>query len=431
MRRTKAMIMTTLMSLVMFNNIAYASESVVVEENEITIFEDAKDEKYVNMKVEEEKKNKTELLDNKTERYLNENGLFDEEIEKLDDETLEELMKSSNKDIQVYTSFYEYIEPDEDNSDADDNSENETVKSSDDTVIAESSLVELTKDEINAVIAEKYYDVDISEMEEKDDNTVLDDVLEAVGLKPVNVYAYETINSVDNSDNMKGTYLKKSILIVPEKLGNKQYYKLITNYTWLTMHENRMLDVAIVSWDDNAKYDNSNIAYRETYAKVTTDYTDTVRRQLTGELLSTSHGTEEKKLIKNYVNENSPDLNRTLDSGNVAITNHRMYAFVDLMDDTLVPKDYERKVYRREVNSINIMMCTYIRKVDDSDNVTIGSYYFHTRAKQVYDIKGLKYQFTSHALNITQFILRNLDCVKDKIFVFCVFFFFVFLFFLK
>lgn len=38
MRRTKAMIMTTLMSLVMFNNIAYASESVVVEENEITIF---------------------------------------------------------------------------------------------------------------------------------------------------------------------------------------------------------------------------------------------------------------------------------------------------------------------------------------------------------------------------------------------------------
>lgn len=151
----------------MFNNIAYASESVVVEENEITIFEDAKDEKYVNMKVEEEKKNKTELLDNKTERYLNENGLFDEEIEKLDDETLEELMKSSNKDIQVYTSFYEYIEPDEDNSDADDNSENETVKSSDDTVIAESSLVELTKDEINAVIAEKYYDVDISEMEEK------------------------------------------------------------------------------------------------------------------------------------------------------------------------------------------------------------------------------------------------------------------------
>ena len=415
MRRTKAMIMTTLMSLVMFNNIAYASESVVVEENEITIFEDAKDEKYVNMKVEEEKKNKTELLDNKTERYLNENGLFDEEIEKLDDETLEELMKSSNKDIQVYTSFYEYIEPDEDNSDADDNSENETVKSSDDTVIAESSLVELTKDEINAVIAEKYYDVDISEMEEKDDNTVLDDVLEAVGLKPVNVYAYETINSVDNSDNMKGTYLKKSILIVPEKLGNKQYYKLITNYTWLTMPENRMLDVAIVSWDDNAKYDNSNIAYRETYAKVTTDYTDTVRRQLTGELLSTSHGTEEKKLIKNYVNENSPDLNRTLDSGNVAITNHRMYAFVDLMDDTLVPKDYERKVYRREVNSINIMMCTYIRKVDDSDNVPIGSYYFHTRAKQVYDIKGLKYQFTSHALNITQFILRNLDCVKDKI----------------
>lgn len=53
-----------------------------------------------------------------------------------------------------------------------------------------------------------------------------------------------------------------------------------------------------------------------------------------------------------------------------------MYAFVDLMDDTLVPKDYERKVYRREVNSINIMMCTYIRKVDDSDNVTIGPIIF-------------------------------------------------------
>lgn len=415
MRRTKAMIMTTLMCLVMCNNIAYASESVVVEEDEVTIFEEAKDEKYVNKKVEEEKKNKTELLDNKTERYLNENGLFDEEIEKLDDKTLDELMKSPNKEIQVYTTFYEYIEPDEDNSDADDNSENETVKSSDDTVISESSLVELTTDEINAVIAEKYYDVDISEMEEKDDNTVLDDVLEAIGIKPVNVYAEEGKNSTSNAKNMQGSYLKKSILIVPKKLGNKQYYKLITNYTWLTMPENRMLDVAIVSWDDNAKYDNSNIAYSETYAKVTTDYTDTVRRQLTAELISTSHGTEEKMLIKNYIIENSPELNRTLNSGNVAITNHKMYAFVDLMDNTLVPNDYKREVHRREVDSINILMCTYIREVDDSDRVTIGSYYFHTKAKQVYDIKGLKYQFTNSALNITQFILRNLDCVKDKI----------------
>ena len=184
--------MTTLMCLVMFNNIAYASESVVVEEDEVTIFEEAKDEKYVNKKVEEEKKNKTELLDNKTERYLNENGVFDEEIEKLDDETLEELMKSPNEDIQVYTSFYEYIEPAE-------SDEDNTANSSNDEIMVESDLVELTKEEINEVIAERYYDVDISEIKEKDDNTVLDDVLEAVGLKPVNVYAVDKVgNSYDS-----------------------------------------------------------------------------------------------------------------------------------------------------------------------------------------------------------------------------------------
>lgn len=413
MKRTKAMTMTILMCLVMFNNIAYASESVVIEEDVTTIFEEAKDEKYVNKKVEEEKKNKTELLDNKTEKYLNDNGLFDEEIEKLDDKTLEELDESSNEDIKVFTSFYAYIEPDEiekDNVYTGDNSENETIISSDNTVMTENSLVELTKEEINAVIAEKYYDVDISE---KDNNTVLDDVLEAIGLKPVDVYA-DASNYYDNSKHMQETYLKKSILIVPTKLGGKQYYKLITNYTWLTMPKNRMLDVAMVSWDDNAKFDNSNIAYSETYAKVITDYTDTVREQLTGKLISNSNRTQEYKLIKNYIVENSPKMGERLDSGNVAITNHRMYAFVDLMDDTLIAKEYERELHRREVNSINIMMCTYIKRSDE-ESVVICSDYYHTKAKQVYDIKGLEYQFTSHGLNIIQFIARNLNSIKDKI----------------
>lgn len=409
MRRTKAMIMTTLMSLVMFNNIAYASESVVVEENEITIFEDAKDEKYVNMKVEEEKKNKTELLDNKTERYLNENGLFDEEIEKLDDETLEELMKSSNKDIQVYTSFYEYIEPIE-------SDEDNIANSSNDEMIVESNLVELTKEEINEVIAEKYYDVDISEMKEKDEKTVLDDVLEAVGLKPVNVYAVDAVdNSYDNGHNMQGTYLKKSILLVPTKLNNKEYFKVLTTYEWLTMPLNRMADVAMVAWDDNAFFDTSYTATIKSNVKVISVYTDTVRRQLTGELLSSSCGTEEIYLKRNYVIENSPDLDKTLDSGNFVITNHKMYAFVDLMDDTLIVKDYEREVHRREVEYISVIMCTYIRRTADRECVTLGSYYFHTKAKQVYDIKGIKYKFNSNGLKITEFVLRNLNCVKDKI----------------
>lgn len=178
---------------------------------------------------------------------------------------------------------------------------------------------------------------------------------------------------------------------------------------------NRMADVAMVAWDDNAFFDSSYTATIKSNVKVISVYTDTVRRQLTGELLSSSCGTEEIYLKRNYVIENSPDLDKTLDSGNFVITNHKMYAFVDLMDDTLIVKDYEREVHRREVEYISVIMCTYIRRTADRECVTLGSYYFHTKAKQVYDIKGIKYKFNSNGLKITEFVLRNLNCVKDKI----------------
>lgn len=214
---------------------------------------------------------------------------------------------------------------------------------------------------------------------------------------------------------MKGTYLKKSILLVPTKLNNKEYFKVLTTYEWLTMPENRMVDVAMVAWDDNAFFDSSYTATIKTNVKVISVYTDMVRNQLTGELLSSSCGTEEIYLKRNYVIENSPDLDETLDSGNFVITNHKMYAFVDLMDDTLIVKDYERELHRREVEYISVIMRTYIRRNADRDNVTLASYYYHTKAKQVYDIKGIKYKFNSNGLKITEFVLRNLNCVKDKI----------------
>ena len=58
--------MVMLTCITMTNNLVYASDSIKISENEVTSFDEAKEEKYTNKKIEDEKKNKTNVIDNNT-----------------------------------------------------------------------------------------------------------------------------------------------------------------------------------------------------------------------------------------------------------------------------------------------------------------------------------------------------------------------------
>ncbi len=232
-------------------------------------FNKSKKKEYTKKKIDNEKRNKTHIIDEKMEEYLNDSGIFDDEICRMDQKTIDEISQNKINDIQVATSFYEY---------------NETTKKtisneseSDNDVIEESDLVEIGPSEINKVIAEVYFDKVVEEEE-----SVLDKTLEAIGIKPVNVYA--GVNYDYYYDENK-SYMKRSILVVPTIINGIQYYKILCYYEWLTMPLNRLTDVACITFDANSKFNNNRAAFDNTYAKVTTEYTVTERRELTGERL--------------------------------------------------------------------------------------------------------------------------------------------------
>ena len=265
-------------------------------------FNKSKKKEYTKKKIDNEKRNKTHIIDEKMEEYLNDSGIFDDEICRMDQKTIDEISQNKINDIQVATSFYEY---------------NETTKKtisneseSDNDVIEESDLVEIGPSEINKVIAEVYFDKVVEEEE-----SVLDKTLEAIGIKPVNVYA--GVNYDYYYDENK-SYMKRSILVVPTIINGIQYYKILCYYEWLTMPLNRLTDVACITFDANSKFNNNRAAFDNTYAKVTTEYTVTERRELTGERLSVRHDTSVDILKNIYYNENADE--RELEVGELAIS---------------------------------------------------------------------------------------------------------------
>ncbi len=410
MRRTKAMIMVMLTCITMTNNLVYASDSIKISENEVTSFDEAKEEKYTNKKIEDEKKNKTNVIDNNTERYLNNCGMFDEEIENLDKQTIEELEDCNNKNIEVYTTFFEYIEPEVSTQNFED-----AEKNDDNNIIEKGTVNELTNEEINELIAEQYYDVDISE--EKEDSTILDNVLEAIGLKPVDVYA-GIDNYRDNVNDMKKntTYLKRTILIMPTKLNNKQYYKVLASYTWINMPANRLVDLPYLSWGNGLVYDNTSEAFHNTKVQMRTVYTKTVSKQLTGEVISEKTiGPIIEDFSGKYYNEYNTEVTQQIPAGKFAISGHKLFVVADLMDDDLVSDESNNTNIRTSVDHIAIHMWTYLKRENNFETSLLETYYFHTKAKQKVKINGVKIKFKSKLLTIAGFMFGNINCVTEKI----------------
>lgn len=218
--RIKCLFAAMIMCLVAIDNTyAYASQKYscnsIEKDEEALFFDESSKKEYTKKKINEEMQANTNILSNEMEEYLNQEGMFDSELCEMDDKTVEELNNCDVEDVKVITSFYKYEENVEEIGNEESNSE--------EILDLDIGFTELNAEEINDAIAEVYYDIDISE--EKD--SVLDNVLQMLGLKTVNVYAAENVD-VDGPN--KNTYLKRTILVVPTKLGGKDYLKVQCYY---------------------------------------------------------------------------------------------------------------------------------------------------------------------------------------------------------
>lgn len=398
MKRINAMFMLLVVCMFITNNIVSVQAREIKEKDKQikqSFSEQSKGKKYTTKKIKEEKNNSTDLLQGDVENYLNQEGMFDDEIKSLDDVTLDEISNCDLEYLGVQTSYFELI-----------NENIETTVNEEDN--NQSNYIELNPEEIEEVIAEQYYDVDLSDNVE--DTSIMNKILEDVGLKATEVYADDNYQEKNPAN---GSYLKRTILVVPTLLNGVQYYKLLATYEWLTMPINRLVDVPVLSWDENVRFNNTSYAFNNTKVKVIETYSDEVREQLVGTLISSQEHYSEYELKGKYYTETAIQAGQTIGTGNFVITNRRLFAFVDLMDDTSYTDDYERRVYKRYVDYIKIIMSTYVKRDSAAEeNMTLDVFYYHTKSKQKIEIKLVSFKFGNKYLDTAAFLLYNVNSVK-------------------
>lgn len=69
----------------------------------------------------------------------------------------------------------------------------------------------------------------------------------------------------------------------------------------------------------------------------------------------------------------------------------------------------------RVVDQIRIIMCTYIKRDGDSENVKIESYYRHLKSKQVLNLRGLVIDFKNTYINVVEYLFLNINCIGADI----------------
>ena len=170
---TKILVLILVISYVQYTKTQVNANDITASNVEIqssdsnipNLVDDYDEESVLCQKLEYDAQRDTTELPSKIERELNEVGVFDEEINNLDENTLDELSNSIN--IKVHIS---YISVDD-----------KTGK-----------INELDSDEIDDIIDEQIDDGKI-DYEETDDNSFLSDIASAIGFLPLNVKAKEPI----------------------------------------------------------------------------------------------------------------------------------------------------------------------------------------------------------------------------------------------
>ena len=221
-----------------------------VSDNYVEFYEYKDDYEYVSQKVDQEVENKELSSEySEVEEYLNQNGVFDDEIEDIYDEDKLDDLKNMDEITDAYVSVQYYA--------VDDLEQNEDGEEDEDVTLDQADMVQLTDEQVDMHIAEKYYgeETDLykeleDELEEqKTDNeegheSIVDDVLESIGLKPMEVYA--------ETQTKQGKSILKKIVTCTKSRGD--YVNTNVTVVWDTMPQNRKLDSIGVLFD-NGQYE--------------------------------------------------------------------------------------------------------------------------------------------------------------------------------
>lgn len=369
-------------------NIVYALEFIEKEDceskasvvnNEETEFEKAYDNnEYVKRKVDEEVENITGIIDEKIEEKLNEGGMFDDEIKKIDSETLVELEQADVEQLDILTEYYLY------NNDMD------------------LELVKMNNEEIDQVFGEEYYDSSFDEVEyeAKKDDSLLLEIGRTIGLVPEKAYA-ATAYEYGNEKKVSGAILKKTMIVVP--ITDKKF-KIYVECEWKNTKYlfPREVDLLKITWDVNKMlYDDTSVCRTGTNAKVETVYTVTTRKQLTGQLLSSQTYTKTDNIhFLPYARTFDTQVDIYKNQG--ALSGTAMIIAVDLMDDSTIPDELNNTVTKTEVESIILRAQTYLIKQDvyggeqppTDESFSYSVIYSHLSRKLAFDFKYVTIRLT-------------------------------------
>ncbi len=216
------------------------NHSVMVKGEECINFTDNKnDYEYINCKIEHEIAcNSLGTEHREIEKFLNERGIFDEEINlHLSQDNLTELERAGLKNLTIMSAYYT----------VDDTCADEEYAYSEgaDNVIDESNLVKLNDDEVDKYLSEEYFQ-----------NTIM----QAIGIKPKEVFA-------DSYGGYPDTMLKKTVIVY--KVAD-DYARVQVWFEWIRMPENRNLDAIAIridygQYERNAPNDYGKITARHDY----------------------------------------------------------------------------------------------------------------------------------------------------------------------
>lgn len=217
----------------------YALESEGTEESVENFTENMEDYEYIEQKVEDELKEDTGLLEPEIEEELNKQGVFDSEIEQCAEEYVDALNKAEPEDIEVQAEYYKI----------------EDTEELSGVSVSEGEMVPASEEDINEYLADEYYDEEVH-AEETDDSSIVGQILENIGIKPIEVKA-ETQSKGGQKDKKNKTMLKKTVICTRDKSkdkNKKQYIYVHIIFKWDKMPKYRELDTISVKWD-NARYD--------------------------------------------------------------------------------------------------------------------------------------------------------------------------------
>lgn len=306
----------------------------------------------IGKKINDEISNDTGLLDTNVENYLNENGVFDEELKDISD--IKNLNNIEPENIQVFTGYFAVS----------DTKEDEGIP------VTDEELVMLDSKEVDSLLGNIYYDEENEIIKNKVSHKSLSEkVLMSIGLKPVDVYAWS-----ESKGGGSVTYLKKTLMAYSWKIDGEECVRIIYSTVWTTMPEYRNIDVVSLYWT-NATYEN----FLEEYVLVE-QYCDYKKVHcydgINGKNKQVAEERELGPIFFDYY-PNPMDLKKS----QYFITSHGIVCAVKLHEDSDDRLCFEQRVFTQKLyTNENIIMSMYLQKEANKRDMTLYPYYQHYKS---------------------------------------------------